>query len=88
VVCHIHLVERTEGGGRGRDNWDICPPLRAQTGQSPLFLNLLLKIKVNLKAIHSLKMGKFNKKGILVQNMHTNKCRYIEWSNKCLKANY
>jgi len=63
VVCHIHLVERTEGRGRGRDNWDICPPLRAQTGQGPLFLNLLLTIKSKFKAIHSLKMEKFNTKG-------------------------
>jgi len=57
VVCHIHLVERAENGGRGRDNWDICPPLRAQTGQGPLFLNLLLTIKSKFKSYTQFKDG-------------------------------
>jgi len=62
VVCHIHLVERAEDGGRGRDNWDICPPLRAQTGQGPLFLNLLLTIKVNLKLYTARRWGNLTKR--------------------------
>jgi len=61
VVCHIYLAERAEGGRRGGDNGHVCPPLRAQTGQGPLFLKLLLTVKVNLKFIHCLKMGKILK---------------------------
>jgi len=57
MVCHIHLVERAEGGGRGRDDWDICPPLRAQIGQGPLFLNLLLTIKSKFKSYTQFKDG-------------------------------
>jgi len=49
VVCHIHLAERAESGRRSGDYGHVCPPLRAQTGQGPLLLKLLLKIKVNLK---------------------------------------